>query len=80
MFGVRPTLDGVKIETASYMPCKNAEITLKIKNTPIRVCYKNEGKGRKYCVDVKNVINTNKGVFIPVSELKGKEITVLVFD
>jgi hypothetical protein len=33
-----------------------------------------------FCVDVKNVINTNKGVFIPVSELKGKEITVLVFD
>ena len=80
VFGVRPTLDGVKIETASYMPCKKAEITLKIKNTPIRVCYKNEGAGRKYCANVENVINTDKGIFIPVSELKGKEITVLVFD
>jgi cellobiose phosphorylase len=79
-FGIKPTLDGLRIETASYMPCENAEIAVNIKNTPVRLCYKKEGKGRNYYMNVENVIRTDKGVFIPTSLLNGKEITVLVVD
>ena len=55
-FGVCPTLDGLVIQTASYMPTKNAAIDLIVKGQPITVKYQNNGRGnRTFLVNGKEI-------------------------
>ncbi|MBQ9714352.1 MAG: hypothetical protein IJV83_03415 [Clostridia bacterium] len=79
-FGVKPSLDGVTVQTAAYMPCKRAEVTLNIKGTPVRIVYKKTGAGKRaYAIDAESVALEN-GIFIPNSSLDGKTITVEITD
>ncbi|MBQ8794685.1 MAG: hypothetical protein IJZ63_08120, partial [Clostridia bacterium] len=75
-FGVCPTLDGLVIQTASYMTTKNAAIDLIVKGQPITVKYQNNGRGnRTFLVNGKEIsgnfdelMNTYK-LFIPTADI-----------
>ena len=46
-FGIEPNLSSLKISPTDYFPCKNAEITLKLKGCDLRVRYENRGEGKR---------------------------------
>lgn len=46
-FGVCPTLDGLVIQTAGYMPTTDASIDVIVKGHPITVKYQNKGNGSR---------------------------------
>ena len=45
--GIQPTLDGLIIQTPSYIPADEAKISLKIKGCPVTLSYRNQGKGKR---------------------------------
>ncbi len=75
-FGVCPTLDGLVIQTASYMPTTDASIDIVVKGKPITVKYQNKGNGsRKFFINGKEtessfdeLMNTKK-IFIPTADV-----------
>ncbi len=75
-FGVCPTLDGLVIQTASYMPTTDASIDVIVKGHPITVKYQNNGVGnRKFIVNGKEMsgefdtmMNIPK-LFIPTADI-----------
>ena len=46
-FGIKPNLEGIKIEFPNYFPSNNAEIELKIKGKNVKVVYKNINSGNR---------------------------------
>ncbi len=79
VYGIRPTLDGVKIDTAAYMPCESAEITLRVKGSPLHLIYKKKGGGRTISANVESTA-TDTGIYLPLSVFNGKEIVVEITD
>ncbi len=75
-FGVCPTLDGLLIQTAGYMPTTDASIDVIVKGHPITVKYQNKGNGsRKFFINGKEtessfdeLMNTKK-TFIPTADI-----------
>ena len=75
-FGVCPTLDGLVIQTAGYMPTTDASIDIIVKGHPITVKYQNKGNGsRKFFINGKEaegsfdeLMNTQK-IFIPTADI-----------
>jgi cellobiose phosphorylase len=75
-FGVCPTLDGLLVQTASYMPTTDASIDITVKGHPITVKYQNKGNdGRVFKVNGKEMtgsfdelMNTTK-LFIPTADI-----------
>lgn len=56
-FGICPTLDGLTVQTAKYMPTTDAALDIVIKGKPIKFVYKNNDNGsRKFFVDGNEVI------------------------
>ena len=51
IFGVRPTLDGVYIMPANYIPFEKASIKLKIKGVEVSICYEKSNNGREFFVN-----------------------------
>jgi cellobiose phosphorylase len=57
-FGIKPNLDGIKIEFPNYFPADEAEIELKIKGEKVKVVYKNTNSSeRVFKVNGKNTIS-----------------------
>lgn len=53
-FGVKPSLDGLEINPSEYMPCADAQLTLKVKKAKLELTYSNEKIGsRKFYVNGK---------------------------
>ena len=82
VFGVKPTLEGIKIQMNAYLPATNAGICLNIKGCAISLRYRKDGIGeRKYCLNGEkiegDVIN---GIFLTEKDLKKKEISIDVID
>ena len=51
-FGVCPTIEGLMIQTAKYMPTTDAALDIVVKGKAIKFVYKNNGNGsRKFFVD-----------------------------
>lgn len=46
-FGIEPSLDGLTIQTAAYMPCKEATAEFILKGRNLTLNYKNEGNGKR---------------------------------
>ena len=46
-FGVCPTIEGLVIQTAKYMPTRDAAIDIVVKGHPITLQYKNTGLGKR---------------------------------
>ena len=75
-FGVCPTLDGLVIQTAGYMPTTDASIDVIVKGHPITVKYQNKGNGsRKFFINGKEMdgsfdelMNTKK-IFIHTADI-----------
>ncbi len=75
-FGVCPTLDGLVIQTASFMPTNNASIDIVVKGQPITVKYLNTNvghrtfkvNGKKMTADFDDFMNTHK-LFIPTADI-----------
>ena len=75
-FGVCPTLDGLVIQTASFMPTTNASIDIMVKGHQITVKYQNKDNGsRTFKVNGKEttgsfdeLMNTTK-LFIPTADI-----------
>ena len=75
-FGVCPTLNGLTIQTAGYMPTKDASIDIIVKGHPITVRYQNKGVGtRRFIVNGKemsgefdSLMNIPK-LFIPTADI-----------
>lgn len=75
-FGVCPTLDGLLVQTASYMPTTDASIDITVKGHPITVKYQNKGNnGRVFKVNGKEMtgsfdelMNTTK-LFVPTADI-----------
>lgn len=55
-FGINPDLNGVRIALPKFMPCKDAQISINIKDRVINVSYHNRGKDlRQIVIDGKVV-------------------------
>lgn len=75
-FGVCPTLEGLTVQTAGYMPTRDASIDIIVKGHPITVKYQNKGVGsRRFTVNGKetagefdSLMNIPK-LFIPTAEI-----------
>lgn len=82
VFGVQPTLDGVRIKMNSYMPAANAEINLRVKGCKISLRYRKENNSeRKYIVNNKQVAqDCNGGIFLSAEELRYGDITIEIID
>ncbi len=46
-FGIVPTLDGLRLQTAAAMPCDRASLSLTVKGHAITVSYENRGQGTR---------------------------------
>ena len=46
-FGIEPTLDGITVAPASFIPAKSCSITTKVKGRSITVNYENFNTGRR---------------------------------
>jgi len=46
-FGIEPNLDGLTIQTAAYMPCKEATAQFIMKGHNLTLIYKNEGNSKR---------------------------------
>lgn len=80
-FGVRPTLDGVSISTAEYMPCKEADISLKLKGSLVHLSYRDKGNGnRKYFVNGEEMVAEEDGIFLSSKQLSGTEYKIEIVD
>lgn len=81
VFGVRPTLDHLEIRPSSYMPCKQASISIPVKGAKVHILYKNEGNGaRTYKVNgTERATKTGEGVILNANDLV-QEITVEIID
>lgn len=71
IFGVRPTLDGVGIRINSYMPTRNAEISLNVKGCILHLKYSDKGIGeRRYYINgVEYPQSNSEGIFIKDEQL-----------
>lgn len=75
-FGVCPTLDGLVIQTASFMPTTDASIDVMVKGQPITVKYLNTGAGKRtfkvngeeMTASFDDFMNTHK-LFIPTADI-----------
>ncbi len=75
-FGVCPTLDGLVIQTASFMPTNDASIDVVVKGQPITVKYLNTGAGQRIfkvngnetTANFDDFMNTHK-LFIPTADI-----------
>ncbi len=83
-FGIKPNLDGLKIEMPLCMPTNGVSIEIVVKGEPIKICYKNNGIGvRKYLVNGAeakteiNPINNTPYILLGKTELKGAAIEVI---
>ncbi len=84
-FGVCPTLEGLVIQTAGYMPTTNASIDVIVKGHPITVKYQNKnGDSRKFIVNDKemsgefdSMMNIPK-LFIPTSDIRDNMVIEVV--
>jgi len=82
IFGVQPTLDGVKIKMNAYMPATNAEIHLRVKGCKISLQYRQENTSeRKYIVNKKQAAqDSNGGIFLSAEELRNGDIAIEIID
>ena len=81
IFGVKPMLNGVKIQMNSYLPAAKARINLKVKGCNISLRYSNDGVGtRKYFVNGKPIESgQEQGIFLAAEDLvKGKLVVEIV--
>ncbi len=75
-FGVCPTLDGLVIQTAKYMPTRDAALDIVVKGKAIKFIYKNENNGvRKFYANKEllsgefdSLMDITK-VFIPTADI-----------
>lgn len=86
VFGIQPSLNGLTVQTPSYMPCNDAEISILVKGCNVHLVYRNENKGeRKIFVDGKQYeavydeLMRTKKAFIPNSEIHNN-LEILVTD
>ena len=80
-FGVQPTLDGIRINTATYMPCKHAEITLKVKGVTLELKYQNKNNGsREYTINGKPYALDDKGIYLSNTILQTKRLQIQITD
>lgn len=85
-FGIVPTLNGVKVQPPVYFPAKNAEITVKVKNTTLHMVYSDKGLGKRSVTvdgapateEFDSMMNTSV-FFIPADKM-GDKVTVTVCD
>ncbi len=82
-FGIRPNLDGLRIEVPATMMTDDAEVDIVVKNEPIKVKYSNKGIGkRRYLVNGKEVateinpVNNTPFITLPKAELKNLIVEV----
>ena len=84
-FGVCPTLEGLTIQTAAYMPTRDASINIIVKGHPITVKYQNKGFGsRHFTVNGKemtgefdSMMNINK-LFIPTADITDNMVVEVI--
>ena len=75
-FGICPTLDGLMIQTAKYMPTTDAALDIVVKGKKIKFVYKNDSKpGRKFyangkelCGEFDSLMDIER-VFIPTADI-----------
>ncbi len=80
MFGIRPNLEGIKINPCGFFPFKNAEISLKIKGKDVKIIYCNKNSSRTFKLNGKQVSSFNDestetpSIFIKTDSLKESNI------
>jgi cellobiose phosphorylase len=78
MFGVKTSLEGVKIKPVSYMPFKEAELSVKIKNKFFRIRYSKKDIGvREYKVNGK--VYQQEEIFL-VDDALTEEMLIEIID
>ncbi len=82
VFGVQPSLDGIRIRTASYMPCKDAKISLNIKGVSIDLLYQNRNNGyREYVVNnQKYPADDKNGIYLSNAMLQTPKLQITITD
>ena len=80
VFGIKPTLDTVKIETCEHLPSKKAEIALWIKRCKISLKYENLNVGkRKYFINEKEV-DAIHGIILDREQLSKGSLSIEITD
>lgn len=80
LFGIKPTLDSITVSPVSYMPFKNASITLKYLGKNLTVKYEKRNTGaRSYLVNGKPSVAVD-GVLDLNSERGKEDIEITVID
>lgn len=80
IFGIRPNLEGIKINPCGFFPFKNAEISLKIKGKDVKIIYCNKNSSRTFKLNGKQVSSFNDestetpSIFIKTDSLKESNI------
>ena len=85
VFGLTPTLSGLRVAPTAAMPTDEAEITLPVRGKRIRLTYRNAGQGKRaFLVDGKPVraerdaLAGNDFLFLPAEAIhEGMEIAVV---
>jgi len=84
-FGINPDLNGVRIALPKSMPCKNAEISIKIKGKTVNVVYHKKGKSlRKIIIDGKVIeasfddVAETPVVYLPHIDLKDNMVVEIL--
>lgn len=80
-FGVQPSLDGIRINTATFMPCETAEITLKVKGVALKLHYHNaNNRCRTYLVNGIEYTAVENGIYLSNEMLQTEELNIEIID
>lgn len=76
-FGIRPDLEGLKVEMPMFMPSDNASISIKVKGSNVKVNYENKSNGnRKYLINgVEAATEINPVTGAPMIYIKKADFT-----
>jgi len=85
VFGVCPTLEGLTIQTAAYMPTRDASINIIVKGHPIIVKYQNKGIGHRHFTingkemtgEFDSMMNIPK-LFIPTADITDNMVVEVI--
>ncbi len=80
-FGVQPSLNGIRINTAAFMPCETAEITLNVKGVALKLHYHNaNNRYRTYLVNGNKYAADENGIYLSDEMLQTEELNIEIVD
>lgn len=85
VFGLQPSLDGIVVQPASYIPFRECSIHVRVKNCVITLQYRKDGRGRRFLVDGVEQAPEDDGFYaakivLPAAVKERSKLLLSVFD